>query len=398
MLSLTYSTNHEQSAPRFAEVIESYLGARSDTMSLLEDILQDDPTMPMALLFRGCILKLAADPRFRSAIDQCIAAATKSRLNPREQKHLEALKLWQADQMVAAARCYDKIAREYPEDIVALRMAHYLYFYSLGGEPMKASILAVLDAWHPELPYYGYLMGMLAFSMEESGQYDEAESYGKRALDINPADVWAAHAVTHVYQMREEFDKGLPFIASMEANWGNLNNFVNHMYWHNALQFIGSGQPEQALRIYDELLVKPLKDDFYLDVCNAASLLWRLDMLGIDTGDRWQGLLALSQNRIEDDELVFTSLHYLMAPAVLGDSENVEKALGHYQQWASGDGDQQDVTKAVGEPMARAISLLGKGEHRAGAELLKQVEASIHLIGGSHAQRHLFSQLIEHYQ
>ena len=56
----------------------------------------------------------------------------------------------------------------------------------------------------------------------------------------------------------------------------------NHLHWHKALMLVDSGNAEAALELYDESLVAPLRDDFYLDVCNTSSLLHRLEMRGLD--------------------------------------------------------------------------------------------------------------------
>ena len=52
------------------------------------------------------------------------------------------------------------------------------------------------------MPYYGYLLGMGAFGLEEVGEYAEAEKMGRRAVEIEPRDGWAVHAVAHVMQMQ----------------------------------------------------------------------------------------------------------------------------------------------------------------------------------------------------
>ena len=169
------------------------------------------------------------------------------------------------------------------------------------------------------------------------------------------------------------------------------------MHWHQALQYIGLGQLDQVLRIYDELLIDPIKDDFYLDVCNSASLLWRLVMLGVDVGDRWQHLHEISSQRVEDDELIFSTLHYLMAPAVLGDEDAMKRCLNNIETWSARPETQSLVCRKVGMTLAEAICQLSRGESEAAARQMASIQPQISQIGGSHTQRHLFEQMIEHY-
>lgn len=395
---LSYTTVHGGTPALFCDALESYLASSTEVMPKLEVILELDPTMPMAIMFRAYLLKLAADPRFRAPIVKSFeAVADRKDLNPREQLHRKALDYWQQDRLEDAVRVFDAITGEYPRDILAARVAHYLHFYGSGGSQMVSSLQNVIQQWQPGDRFYGFLKGMESFSLEELGEYPAAEAAGREALEINPADIWATHAVTHVLQMQSRFEEGVPFIESLSDNWAGANNFVNHMHWHKALQHIGLGQLDEALAIYDALLVEPLEDDFYLDVCNAASLLWRLEMLGMPVGSRWEQLLELSKARVTDDELVFTTLHYLMAPAVLGDTDTVSKGILHFQNWSHDDTTQGEVAKRVGLEMAQAIFEMASGRGSDGSNRLSAIKDDIYRIGGSHAQRDLFSQLISHY-
>ena len=51
------------------------------------------------------------------------------------------------------------------------------------------------------MPDYGKVLGMSAFALEECGAYEEAERRGRRAVEIDPTDIWATHAVAHVMEM-----------------------------------------------------------------------------------------------------------------------------------------------------------------------------------------------------
>ena len=397
-LGLDYTTDNPDCVQLFCEALENYLASSVQVMPSLEQLFEQDPAMPMALLFRAYLLKFAADPRFRAAINQCFdTVSARPDLNDREQRHLKALSLWQADQMTDAVAVFDGIVLDYPKDMLALRIAHHLHFYGSGGRQMMESLQVALENHETNDRYYGFLKGMHSFALEESGHYPEAEAAGLEALDINRKDIWAAHAVTHVYQMQSRFEEAISFIESRLPEWNSANNFVYHLHWHKALQHIGLGNLDQALIVYDEALVEPLADDFYLDVCNATSLLWRLEMSGSNVGDRWAPLHELSKNRVQDDELVFTSLHYLIAPAILGDATTVKAGLDHIHHWSNAKTSQGTVAKIVGETMATALTKLASEQKREGVTLMQSVQNEIYRIGGSHAQRHLFDQLINTY-
>lgn len=394
-----HTTSNPAALELWIDTLDQYLASSALTMTTLERLLAADPTLPMAVAFRGYMLKLAADPRFKTPIEKCYQSlANRDDLNEHEKMHVQALAYWQEDRLEDAARLFDEITTRHPHDILALRVAHYLYFYSKGGSAMQASLAHAIDHWDRSDRFFGYLKGMEAFALEESGNYEQAESSGRHALDIAPHDIWAAHAVTHVFQMTHRFDEGISFVESLDGNWDGVNNFVNHMHWHKALLHIGLNEYDAALAIYDSKLIEPLDDDFYLDVCNAASLLWRLNMKGIDTRDRWEQLLSYSEPRVTDDELVFTTLHYLIAPVIMGQTDCIDQCVNHFEHWATRPTSQGAVSTTVGLPVAKALKLIADKKYSEGASALAGVRQYIDRIGGSHAQRALFTDLIDHYQ
>lgn len=394
-LGLHYSAGEPESVDTFNAVIEDYLASRHTVMPALETLLEADPSMPLALCFRAYLLKLAADPRFSAPIRQILARLEKDvdHLNARERRHVLALRAWADDDLDTTTRIFEDILRDHPKDMLALRVAHYLHFYSGIAENMRDSVDRAVAIWSEHDPFYGYLLGMHSFGLEESGDYDRAESAGRRAVALNADDIWAAHAVTHVFQMQSRFDEGIPWVASLLPGWRDANNFIYHMHWHKALCHIGVGDLDAALDIYDAELEGALTDDFYLDVCNAASLLWRLEMLGKDVGSRWQSLREFANARVTDNELIFSTLHYLMPAVRLQDREAISKGVDHIRHWADTASTQGMVCKTVGLTIAEALADIGAGEHERAARSLSNVSDKIRLIGGSHAQRDLFNQL-----
>ena len=395
---LPYSATSQRAVNDFESAITAYLASATDTMAQLDEILTYDATMPMVHCFRGYLLKLAAHPQFTGALQTCADQANgllaQGVCNAREQAHVQALALWCADHTDQALSVLENSLREYPLDMLALRIAHYMHFYDGRGEAMRDSTARVLTSWPQDHEHYGYLHGMHAFGLEESGQYDEATEFGKRAVTQNPGDIWATHAVAHVYLMRNEHTEGLAWIRSLTSNFAHTNNFRYHVYWHEALHLLGLGESSLAIKFYDEHLAASVVDDFYLDLCNNAALLWRLEFLGVDVGDRWQALAACAEKHVHDRELVFASLHYLI-PLVATGSIGKDELIETVRSWSQQATCQGRVCAEVGNVLAQAI-VESATAPAAGASLLAANLSQTYQIGGSHAQRDLFRLLGVH--
>ena len=399
-LALDYTASSETSIHQFNNVLDKYMSSRADTVQCLDELLASDNDIAMAHCFRGYFLKMAGDPRFSSPIHRCLESLQEleGAMNEREKMHLGALESWTDNQYIDATNILEAIVAKYPKDMLALRIAHYLHFYAGDSQEMCNSVGRASNYWQPSDPYYGYLLGMHSFGLEETGNYAGAETAGRQAVDINRQDIWAAHAITHVFHMQGRTSEGIAWIEGLLGDWEGSNNFLYHLYWHKALLHIGANELDQALCLYDDHMLSVLSDDFYLDVCNAAALLWRLQMRGLDIGDRWQDLNTFSEKRVQDDELVFITLHYLMTPALLKDQSTIDTAMDHFESWSREHTTQGEVCRKVGLPLAQAIVEIGKGEFAAATTRLSNIQKDIYLIGGSHAQRHLFDDLLNHYQ
>ena len=65
------------------------------------------------------------------------------------------------------------------------------------------TVIQNLRNLHPHT--FPILKGMLAFGLEECGEYAKAEAAGQEALRLNRQDAWATHALAHVYEMGPVF-------------------------------------------------------------------------------------------------------------------------------------------------------------------------------------------------
>jgi tetratricopeptide (TPR) repeat protein len=374
------------------QAIESYLASRADTPTLLKQAITADPGHLMARCFMGYLTRLAGDRRnaSRSAeLHRGLVEAVQAGAGTEwERGHVTALGLWLADDLHGLMNHFEQLLAAFPADVLALRMLHYLYFYDGDAMRMRDSVAAHLPRYAGH-PLEGYVKGMLAFGLEEAGDYEPAERLGREAVEANPQDAWAAHAVAHVMQMQGRSAEGIDWIGGLRPQWHDTNNFRFHLGWHQALYHLAQHDLDAVLAIYDQETGPAIEDNFYLDMCNAASLLLRLEAAGKDVGERWTPLTDIAEQHVEDTELVFASLHYLM-PLVRTDSPAAGRLLAALKQWARRDTTQGHVVRDVALDVAAFLVAVRRGDAAAVVSRFEAFRSHLHRIGGSHAQRELF--------
>lgn len=395
---LTFTASCQESANQFAELTSSYMGFRRETGAKVKALLETDPDMPMARCAKGYFAKLMGSSnhsaRARSIAEDLNAHLQTVSATDRERQHAAALSAWTNGDMDGATQTWERILLADPNDGFALRLAHFTHFYSGDGRRMRDSMARILPRWSEDHPDYGFLLGMYAFGLEESGEYAKAERYGRRAVEINPADAWSVHSVAHVLEMTERHEEGIAWVKGIEKDWSTVNNFRFHLHWHRCLYHLERGEFEEVMALYDAQVVSDIHSDFYLDICNASSLLWRLEMFGVDVGDRWTELANVARTHVADTDLIFVSLHYLMALLSAGDIEAADEMIGNIRAWSSLDDTQAGICARVGVALAEGLKRARSGDHAGAVELIGRVRYQLDQIGGSKAQRDVFHMIL----
>mgnify|MGYP001240519314 CR=1 FL=1 len=378
-------------------VVEEYLRFGRETGNLLKQAAAIDPDMPMAHVLRGYFFHLMGNgallPRVRRSLEAAEGAA--ARASRRERMHVAALAAWCEGDLTGAVQLLEEVLLDYPRDILALKLAHFLHFYMGAVQNHRDSVARVMYAWDEGVPGYGYVLGCRAFGLEEAGEYEEAERLGRRAVEINPADLWAGHAVAHVLEMQGRHREGIEWVGAHERDWAPANNFAGHLWWHRCLYHLALEQHDAVLEHYDRL-VWPAPSDDWLDLSNAASLLLRLDMRGIPVGDRWRSLAEAVRGRIHDHVLPFIDAHYMMPLAKAGEDAAAENLLMSMRAYTDAHRDRtvSRVMDEIGIPLAEAVYAYGTGDYARVVDLLMPIRYGILRIGGSHAQRDVFAQML----
>ena len=385
-------------ASLYDAAVTAYLGARADTRQHLSKVLEADPSCVLAHCLDGYLSMLASRRSSvgaaSHALERARIAAGETSLSNRERWHLDALEAWSAGDMRRAAAIWDDVLQHHPRDLTALKVSQFVLSYLGESARMRRTTERVMGAWDAAIPGYGFVLGCHAYALEESGEYAMAEDLGRKAVEINPADIWAAHAVAHVKEMQGSIRQGIAWISTLAPEWKECSNFALHLRWHEALYHLELDAHDRVLELYDrEVRAKPT--DEYLDITNAASLLWRLEQAGVGVGTRWNELADRARVLGEDHVLVFVDAHYVMALAAAGDANAVSAFVESCERFArESAATEGGVMREIGLPLIRGALAHRRGSFGEAFDLVYPIRHRIREIGGSHAQRDVFHQML----
>ncbi len=319
-----------------------------------------------------------------------LARAAKTAEHPRERKLLRFVDAWARGDIDAALGISRSILAQWPQDLATLKLHQYLAF-NRGDAPEMLRAAFEVSGSNQEVAQFH---GMLAFAFEQCHLLDEAASAARRALQLEPNEPWAQHALAHVYLTRGEIADGVTFLEDASKGWIGLNSFMHtHAWWHLALFYLSQGRFSEARDIYDRD-VWGVNPSYSQDQVGAVSLLARLEFAGVDVGDRWDDIAAALAVRAHDVVLPFLSLQYLYGLERAGRPEAAALLKSIDLRAAGGDSADDRVWSEVAHPLAHGISAYLRGEPNKAVSLLRQGIPRLIEIGGSHAQRDLFDQIL----
>jgi hypothetical protein len=368
----------------------------------LDAAIAADPGWPMPHAMKaGFLLSLTEPGQLGDAAAHFAAAQALVRASTpaRERAHLDALKLALQGRWGAACRAWDLLLIEYPRDALALQWAQLWDFYRGDALSLRARPARALPEWDEDDPLYAHVLALWAFGLEENHCHDAAEDAGRRALAIDPRAPWAVHAVAHVMEMQSRFDEGAAWLRQHQPAWADGNGFATHLWWHTALFRLEGLDLAGTLRVLDGHLADE-QLQVGLQRVDAASLLWRLQLLGADVGERCRSLAALwwvGEQQVPG-HYAFNDVHALMAMLGAGEIARAEHHIARCAERAmAGDDARRDnhaMAREVGLPLARALLAFAKGDFDSAADQLYAVRGQAQRFGGSHAQRDVIDQTL----
>lgn len=385
-------------AEAYDRAIDSLVRFGIDVVDAWEATVADDPTFVMGQVGRAYLNCTSSEAGGAAAATDILDQLGTPPVTERERTHLAAAAAYATGDL---HRCRDVLARltaEHPRDVLALVVGHQLDFFCGDAWSLRDRIGRALPAWDRNEPMYGFLLGMQSFGLEESGHYDHAAEAGLQALDTNPDDVWALHAVVHTYEMRGRHTDGLAFMDARRDDWTAENFFVVHNAWHEALFRLEADDVAGALAIYDGVVHTAESGPVALELVDAASLLWRLHLAGIDVGERWEPLADVWTEAITEPWYVFNDVHAVMAMVGAGRLDGARSMIAALRAHVA-DGPRPEIanvamTAEVGLPVAEALVAFGEERYGRVVDLLHPIRTIANRFGGSHAQRDVITRTL----
>jgi hypothetical protein len=333
-----------------------------------------------------------------AAVHLARADALASNATPRERAHLQAVRRVLDGRWRAACRVWDELLLEYPCDALALQWAQLWDFYCGDTAGLRQRPARALPAWDEADPLLAHVLALYAFGLEESNLYPQAEEVGRRSLAIDPRVPWAVHAVAHVMEMQGRFEEGSTWLREHKAEWAEGNGFSSHLWWHKGLFRLEALDIAGVQRLLDAHLSGPALQ-ITLQRLDAASLLWRLHLLGEDVSAPCAALLA--GWAVADDSAghyAFNDVHALLAMLGAGELARAEAWLARCAERALDAADARranhQMAREVGLPLMRGLIAFAHGDADGAAEIIYPVRGIAHRFGGSQAQRDLIDQTL----
>jgi tetratricopeptide (TPR) repeat protein len=357
-----------------------------DPVRRLRAATADSPAFVMAQVFLGYLHAAGTDAATLPAARAYHAAAAALPANDREAGHVAALGAMVEGRFAEAAALLAKVSEQYPRDALALQIGQLLDFLTGDAVMLRDRIGRVRPHWTADMPGYHAVLGLHAFGLEETGDYAAAEAAGRAAIDLEPRNSWAQHAVAHVLEMQDRREEGIAWMRQDVDRWTVDSYFAVHNWWHLALFHWGLGDAAGAL----ELLDGPIWGDrsaLAYDMVDASALLWRLHLDGVEVGDRWTPLADSWTTVVGESTYAFNDAHAAMAFAAAGRRDALTGLREAQDRAMASPGDNADMVRLVGRPLVDGIAAYADGDWRGAIAALERTRGVDNRFGGSHAQR-----------
>ncbi|MFD0026525.1 hypothetical protein [Streptomyces sp. NPDC058382] len=241
---------------------------------------------------------------------------------------LSAIASWTDGDLGAARNAFQAIVDRYPGDAVSVFTVHMLDF-SIGDAPhMLTSIEEAVGAFADDDPVIGYLHGLHAFALEENGLTGTAIERCRAALELNPDDIYAMHAMVHCLYETGRHEDGSRYIREYMRGRDGSTPMRIHIWWHYALFELYADNIKEVLACYCIGIRRKTSLQSAEDL-DAVTLLWRLALINpsLDLSAYWRSLFQDWKPYSEESWYLFNDFHAYLTYCQVGEYGRADALL-----------------------------------------------------------------------
>jgi Flp pilus assembly protein TadD len=378
---LPVTTRSADALETYDRAVHALLGWDAGALDLFRAAVAADPGLAVA--HAGAAVCLFLEERFEEArAAAATARAAAATATPRERAHVEGLARLVSGDAGGAETTMREHLLEHPRDILVAQRLYFVWFWQ-GRFPEMLELTSALSRDHDG----PFMQGLHAFALEQAGRCDEAIALAETAIVRNPRDAWAVHALGHALFEAARFDAGITRLPVAIHPCTHLGWFRNHLLWHLTLLHLSRGDYARAATL-SRTVFERRPSAIPGELHDSISLLWRLDLCGIDVSGRWAPFVDIARARLDRIGLLFHAVHLGMALAAGGDEATSARLLDTLRKRAARDA--TGITGGVAVPLLEGMQAFAVGDHARAIARLDPLGPDIWKVGGSRAQRDVF--------
>ncbi len=392
---LPVSTSSNAAAAAYREGIDLILSAWTGADAALDAAIAADPDFALAHAARARLHFTYAEPAAMKARLADARAAVARNGDERERSHVDILGLAMEGQSPKALTAALAHLERWPRDAMILSQPLGAFgLFAFSG--MRDHDQARVDLCERHARHYGddwWFETYHGWSLTENKSVARGRDLTQRGLDKRRENANAAHALAHAM-----FEDGSTAAAdALITDWlpcyDRSGILYGHIFWHQALAALENGDTARALAIYRAQLGPAVTEAVPLNaVTDCAALLWRIDLDGKEVPrEMWSELAAYSDKYFPSAGITFADVHVAFIAAANGDIAALEKRVAALEKRLA---DGKLAAGAAVPAMCRASRAFADGDFSAAVRHLEPVACDVVRIGGSHAQREIFEDML----
>jgi tetratricopeptide (TPR) repeat protein len=387
---LAVTTDSNTAVSAINHFADQLLGLGPDSGSII-DAARAYPDCAMVQAHAASIYVYAQSPREASKARPFLERAGRQigDLTERERLFIAGVEAGCRGDFERALSIYEQMARSWPRDVVAAKLAEFHFFQT--GE--SARQLAFMQSIAEANRDHSHMQSMYAFALELCGRREEAEAVARAALRLNPLTMWAQHCLAHVFAGQSRITPGIAEMEDYAPSWCAFGRYIQaHNWFHLATLYLANLEFQKA-RDSLRAQIWGFFPDQAGELTDAILLLWYLELAGVQIEGEWREIARHARPYAHEQLFPFLNTLALYALSRAGESAEAERGLEEMQQFAERQtGKAVHVWREVGMPLARGCVAFAQREYGKAASLIGPILHDVPCVGGSDEQRGVFIQ------